>query len=80
MSDKVNARLGHFIGVMLIFDIIVGSFLALIYFQMLGSYVASSGFVAAILWKVFFLLQIVIGVAAWLFLLAHESRVRNNFV
>lgn len=75
VMDRVNSRMGHFIGLMLVFNTIVGAFLSLIYFQMLGSHVGSSDLVATVLWKVFFLLQIVIGVAAWLFLLAHESRV-----
>ncbi|GGO89253.1 hybrid sensor histidine kinase/response regulator [Marinobacterium nitratireducens] len=75
LTRKVNARMGHFIGLMLVFDTIVGAFLSLIYFQMLSSHAGSSELVAVVLFKVFFLLQIVIGVAAWLFLLAHQSRV-----
>ncbi|SEG81267.1 hybrid sensor histidine kinase/response regulator [Marinobacterium lutimaris] len=75
LMGKVNSRLGHFIGLMLVFDTIVGAFLSLIYFQMQGPEPDSVGLVGAVLWKVFFLLQIIIGVAAWLFLLAHESRV-----
>ena len=75
LVGSVNSRLGHFIGLMLVFNTIVGAFLSLIYFQMSDDGSANHEVVAAVLWKVFFLLQIVIGVAAWLFLLAHESRV-----
>lgn len=73
--ESSSARTGYFLGLLLVFNIIVGAFLALIYFQMVGSDVGSAELVSTVLWKVFFLLQIVIGVAAWLFLLAYESRV-----
>ncbi len=75
MLQGASSRTGYFLGLMLVFNIIVGAFLALIYFQMVGSDVGSAELVGTVLWKVFFLLQIVIGVAAWLFLLAYESRV-----
>src|SRR5690606_32171551 len=73
--DILNARLGHFLGLLLIISTCLGLLLSVVYYQIPVTDSATAELVATILWKEYFVLLIVAGVIAWLFVLAHESRV-----
>ncbi len=74
IADFGRTRLGRFLGVEALFAGAIAVLLTFIYFE----YVAASGadreIVRSTLWIVFLSLVIVSGVAAWLLVLAHESR------
>ena len=53
---------------------LVALVLGLIYLQTSASVHADNSLVSNVLWKVFFALSIIIGVVAWLFVLAQQSR------
>jgi signal transduction histidine kinase/ActR/RegA family two-component response regulator len=70
---RINSQLGHYLGVFAISAGLVGLTLALIYLQTSAT-VDAAGLLSDVLWKVFFALSIIIGVVAWLFVLAQQSR------
>jgi signal transduction histidine kinase/purine-cytosine permease-like protein/ActR/RegA family two-component response regulator len=69
----INSRLGHYLGVFAISAGLVGLTLGMIYLQT-SAVVHENDLLAEVLWKVFFALTIIIGVVAWLFVLAQQSR------
>jgi signal transduction histidine kinase/CheY-like chemotaxis protein/purine-cytosine permease-like protein len=71
----VNSRLGRFMGLLLITNVINGALLALVYEQMMPSLLTEQIVLKQSLVTLFFIFLIVTGVISWLFLLAHESRV-----
>ena len=71
---RLNSQLGHYLGVFLMAAGLVGLTLALIYLQTSATSPEDSTTVSDVLWKVFFALAIIIGVIAWLFVLAKQSR------
>jgi signal transduction histidine kinase/CheY-like chemotaxis protein len=71
---RINSQLGHYIGVFVISAGMVGLTLALIYLQTSAAVHADNLQLSDVLWKVFFALTIIIGVVAWLFVLAQQSR------
>ena len=71
---RLNSQLGHYLGVFVIASGLVGLTLALIYLQTSATLPTESSTVSDVLWKVFFALAIIIGVIAWLFVLAKQSR------
>jgi signal transduction histidine kinase/CheY-like chemotaxis protein/purine-cytosine permease-like protein len=71
---KINSQLGHYLGVFVVSAGLVALTLGLIYLQTSASVHADNVLVSNILWKVFFALAIIIGVVAWLFVLAQQSR------
>ncbi len=71
----INSRLGRFLGLLLITNIINAALLALVYKQMMPNTVSEQMVLQQSLWTLFFIFLIVTGVISWLFLLAHESRV-----
>ncbi len=71
----LKSRLGHFLGLLLIIASCLGLLLTLVYYQIPVAEHAQKELIASILWKEYFILLIVAGVVAWLFVLAHESRV-----
>lgn len=73
--SQINSRLLRFVFVQVIVTAIAGVLLALIYNISLTGDVPTDQLLGAMLWKVFFLLLIVSGVLAWLFILANESHV-----
>lgn len=73
--DTINSRFGHFIGLLLVISTCLGLLLSVVYYQIPVTDTATAALVATILWKEYFVLLIVAGVIAWLFVLAHESRV-----
>src|SRR6195952_5034607 len=70
---RVNSQLGHYLGVFAVSAGLVGLTLALIYLQTTAT-PSSDAALSDVLWKVFFALTIIIGVVAWLFVLAQQSR------
>ena len=70
----VNSQLGHYLGVFLVSAGLVGLTLGLIYLQTSTTINVDHELLSEVLWKVFFALTIIIGVVAWLFILAQQSR------
>ena len=71
---RINSQLGHYLGVFVVSAGLVALTLALIYLQTSASAHAEQLLISSVLWKVFFALTIIIGVVAWLFVLAQQSR------
>ena len=74
LSARIDSGIGRFIGVFLFSAGTIGTVLALVYLQATINAVDQKVIIANTLWAVFFILIIISGVAAWLFVLAHESR------
>jgi signal transduction histidine kinase/CheY-like chemotaxis protein len=70
----LNSDVGRYLGVLLLFAGVIGSVLSLVYFQVSLDIGAPNEILRSTLWTVFFILTIIAGVAAWLFVLAQESR------
>lgn len=71
---RINSQVGHYIGVFVVSAGLVALVLGLIYLQTSASVRGDNELVSDVLWKVFFSLSIIIGVVAWLFVLAQQSR------
>jgi signal transduction histidine kinase/CheY-like chemotaxis protein/purine-cytosine permease-like protein len=71
----VNSRLGRFMGLLLMTNLINFALLALVYEHMKPTVLAEQLVLQESLFTLFFIFLIVSGVISWLFLLAHESRV-----
>lgn len=71
----INSRLGRFLGLLLMTNLINAALLALVYKQMMPDSPSEQLILEQSLWTLFFIFLIVTGVISWLFLLAHESRV-----
>jgi signal transduction histidine kinase/CheY-like chemotaxis protein len=70
----LNTDVGRYLGVLLLFGGVIGSVLSLVYFQVSLDADAPKEILKSTLWTVFFILTIIAGVAAWLFVLAQDSR------
>ncbi len=70
----VHTRIGHFIGVMTLFTLVLGGVLLVIDFQYANAEATERAAIHTALFAVFVCLFILSGVAAWLLVLAHESR------
>jgi signal transduction histidine kinase/ActR/RegA family two-component response regulator len=71
---RLNSQFGHYLGVFTASAGLVGLALGMIYLQTSAAAPGDSAQLADVLWKVFFALAIIIGVVAWLFVLAAQSR------
>ena len=71
---RINSQLGHYLGVFAVSAGLVALTLGLIYLQTSAIAPADKLLVSDVLWKVFFTLVLIIGVVAWLFVLAQQSR------
>jgi signal transduction histidine kinase/CheY-like chemotaxis protein len=72
---RINSQFGHYLGVFIISAGLVGLTLGLIYLQTTSAAIHGDELrLSGVLWKVFFSLTIIIGVVAWLFVLAQQSR------
>jgi signal transduction histidine kinase/purine-cytosine permease-like protein/ActR/RegA family two-component response regulator len=71
---RINSQLGHYLGVFAVSAGLVGLTLGLIYLQTSTTLHVDNLALSSVLWKVFFALSIIIGVVAWLFVLAQQSR------
>ncbi|MCF4166406.1 ATP-binding protein [Zavarzinia compransoris] len=72
--DRLNSRLGHYIGIHAIAASVIGLTLWLVYFQSTLDVGGHDPRLAGLMWSIFFILFIITGVGAWLFVLAEESR------
>jgi signal transduction histidine kinase/CheY-like chemotaxis protein len=70
----LNTHVGRYLGVLLLFVSVIGAVLSLVYFLISLDMDGPRDLLASTLWTVFFILIIIAGVAAWLFVLAQESR------
>jgi signal transduction histidine kinase/CheY-like chemotaxis protein len=70
----LNTDVGRYFGLLLLFGGVIGSVLSLVYFQVSLDSDAPKEILKSTLWTVFFILTIIAGVAAWLFVLAQDSR------
>jgi signal transduction histidine kinase/CheY-like chemotaxis protein len=70
----LNTHVGRYLGVLALFVGIIGAVLSLVYFLISLDMEGPRDLLASTLWTVFFILIIIAGVAAWLFVLAQESR------
>ena len=70
----LNTHVGRYLGVLLLFVSVIGAVLSLVYFLISLDMEGARELLASTLWTVFFILTIIAGVAAWLFVLAQESR------
>jgi len=71
---RINSQLGHYLGVFAVSAGLVGLTLGMIYLQSSTTTHTDTMQLSEVLWKVFFALSIIIGVVAWLFVLAQQSR------
>jgi len=71
----VNSRLGRFMGLLLVTNLINAALMALVYEHMMPSVLSEQVVLQQSLITLFFIFLIVSGVISWLFFLAHESRV-----
>lgn len=71
----VSSRLGKFIALLLVVNLVLGALLAVIYRQLAPATAEETALVLQTIWTLFFTLFIASGVVTWLFLLTHESRV-----
>lgn len=71
---RLNSRLGHYLALVLVMSAVTGAVLWVVFQQAVTGIEVDPAVVSAILWKVFLVLVLVIGVVVWLFVLAQESR------
>ena len=71
---SLNSSLGHYLGVFALMTAGLGAILCLLYLQEAATDPLHGQVGGAVLWKVFFVFTLITGVAAWLLVLAHQSR------
>jgi signal transduction histidine kinase len=71
---RLNSRVGHYIAILATLASLIAAILAIIYFHATFESPAYGEAIRTTLWTVYFVLIIVVGVVAWLFVLAQESR------
>ena len=74
VAATLHTRAGQFFGLMLLFNLAIGFLLALINQQYSASLPEARAVISDTLWLVFLSFMVFSGVAAWLIVLAHESR------
>ena len=74
IAAALNTRGGHFVGLMIVFNAATGLLLTLIHHHFAAASAAGNDVIRTALWVVFWSLFVLCGVAAWLIVLAHESR------
>lgn len=72
--EQINSRVGRYLGIISILCLVMGAILALIYVQTTLDPLVPEDVIRSALWMVFFTFLLIAGVAAWLFVLAQESR------
>ncbi len=71
---KLNSRVGHYLAIQAILALVIGGLLAIIYFHARLESPAQGAAIRTTLWTLYFILMIIAGVVAWLFVLAQDSR------
>jgi signal transduction histidine kinase/CheY-like chemotaxis protein len=74
IAGAMNTRAGHFLGLLACFMLAIGLLLAFIYNQYGGIAQDGRDVIRTTLWIVFLSLLLLSAIAAWLIVLAHESR------
>lgn len=74
VAKPLRSDLGHFASVLLLFAGIIGLVLLFVYFQVTLDSRVNATLLKSTLWTIFFILSIIAGIAAWLFVLADTSR------
>jgi signal transduction histidine kinase/CheY-like chemotaxis protein len=69
-----NTDIARYLGILLLFGGVIGSVLLLVYLHVTLDPEVPKTILRSTLWSVFFILAIIAGVAAWLFVLAQDSR------
>lgn len=72
--SMLNTKVSNFLGLFFLILLVIAGLLSLIYFQIIYDTNVDGGLVATALWKVSFILIIIGGVMAWLFVLVSDSR------
>lgn len=72
--NALTSRLGQYLSVFTLTSAVIAEVLGLIYSQETLGLESDAIAVAAVLWKVFFGLTLIVGVTSWLLVLANESR------
>src|SRR5580700_2237349 len=70
----LDTQVGLYLAVLGIFAAVIGAVLSMVYFLIAPDMEGPREILISTLWTVFFILIIIAGVAAWLFVLAQESR------
>lgn len=70
----LNSRLSRFLSILFLISLVNGCLFSLIYYQIPSQDIVVLTLLSDALWILFCILLIISGVLAWLFLLAHESR------
>jgi len=73
-ADSLSTRAGRFFGLLLLFSLATGLLLSIIFRQVSGVAPLEREAIKTTLWIVFLSLIVLYGIAAWLIVLAHESR------
>ena len=71
---RLNSRVGHYLAILTMLASVIGGILAIIYFHARFESPAHGEAIRTTLWTLYFVLMIIVGVVAWLFVLAQESR------
>ncbi len=74
IANKINSRIGRFVGIFLCINLLTAALLSLIYYHMSPTTGDEKALLGTTIWTLFFILMIIFGVISWLFLLAHESQ------
>ncbi|MEW6167094.1 MAG: ATP-binding protein [Pseudomonadota bacterium] len=74
VAEAVHPSTGHFVGIFVLLNLVIGFLLTVIYLQYVGAAPEHAEAVRDVLAMVFFALLIVSGVSAWLLVLAQHSR------
>ncbi len=71
---RINSQFGRYLGVFAVSAGLIALTLGMIYLETSTTAQQNTQLLSDVLWKVFFALTIIIGVVAWLFVLAQQSR------
>lgn len=71
---SLTSTMAQFIGVFSLCTGIIAAVLLFVYFQVSFDALVDTEVLKSTLWTIFFILTIIAGIAAWLFVLAHENR------
>lgn len=71
---RLNTRVGHYLAILALLAAVIGGILALIYSHARLESPIHGDAIRTTLWTLYFVLMIIVGVVAWLFVLAQESR------
>ncbi len=74
VARVLDTDVGHYLGVLSLFVLAIGAVLSLAYVQVAPADGLPKEVLRSALWTVFFILTIIAGVIAWLFVLAQQSR------